>query len=68
MDDDAAHQQSVPVVSCVTCGQYTPISEALGKSTTGSAVIYYMECKRCGLQFKSSSEDVLLDPGATPNG
>jgi hypothetical protein len=54
----------VPVAACMTCGQYIPISAALGRSTTGSAVIYYMECNRCGHQFKSSSDDVLLDPGS----
>ena len=65
MNNDAAHSHPVPVVACMTCGQYMPISQALGKSTTGSSVIYYLECSRCGQQFKSSSEDVLLDLGPT---
>ena len=64
MGDDAAHLHPVPVVACMTCGHYMPISEALGKSTTGSTVIYYMECNRCGHHFKSSSDDVLLEPGS----
>ncbi len=62
--DDAAGPHPVQVVACITCGQYVPISKALGKSTTGSAAVYYMECNRCGNQFKSSSEDILLDPGS----
>jgi hypothetical protein len=26
-------------------------------------VIYYMECSQCGQQFKSSSDDIVLDLG-----
>jgi Zn ribbon nucleic-acid-binding protein len=64
MGDDAAHPHPVPVVACMTCGHYMPISEALGKSTTGNTIIYYMECNRCGHHFKSSCDDVLLEPGS----
>jgi transcription elongation factor Elf1 len=65
MDNDAAHPHLIPVVACMICGHYMPVSAALGKSTTGSSVIYYMECSRCGQQFKSSGDDVVLNIGRT---
>lgn len=67
MGNDASHPDPIPVVACMTCGYYTPVLQALGQSTTGNTVIYYMECNRCGHQFKSSSDDVLPGTGPASN-